>query len=130
LEILILGVLQCLGRAWAFDDLWENTGVHAEVHCQFFHVFIAYGNDVLYLRYVVNPREEMTLDNQTYEMNFAGFHGAVASSDATHNSNGKMQELLEAVHLSPKTKDTTRTYNIAVNHRRQILSTTAGHPGR
>jgi hypothetical protein len=32
LEILILGVLQYLGRGWTFDDLWENTGVHAEVH--------------------------------------------------------------------------------------------------
>ncbi len=109
LEILILGVLRYLGRGWTFDDLWENTGVHAEVHCQFFHVFIAYGSDVLYLRYVVNPREEVTLDNQTYKMNIAGFHGAVASSDATHIVMEKCKNFLKQYHLSSKTKHTART---------------------
>ncbi len=98
----------------------------------FFHVFIAYGSDVLYLRYYVvnNPREEMTLDNQTYEMNIAGFHGAVAPSDAMHIAIEKCKNFLKQYHLSPKTKHTARTYNIAGNHRRRIFSTTAGHPGR
>jgi hypothetical protein len=130
LEILILGVLRYLGRGWTFDDLWENTGIHAETHRQFFHKFIAFGSDVLYARYVDKPMRETSIDDQGYEMTLAGFHGAVASSDATHIVMEKCKNFLKQYHLSPKTKHTSRTYNIAVNHRRRILSTTSGHPGR
>lgn len=130
LEILVLGVLRYLGRGWTFDDLWENTGVHAETHRQFFHKFIEFGSNVLYARYVDEPMREASIDNQGYEMNLAGFHGAVASSDATHIVMEKCKNFLKQYHSSPKTKHTSRTYNIAVNHRRRILSTTSGHPGR
>jgi len=33
-------------------------------------------------------------------------------------------------HLGGKSSLTTRTFNLTVNHRRQILSTTVGYPGR
>jgi ribosome-associated toxin RatA of RatAB toxin-antitoxin module len=34
LEILVTGALRYLGRGWRFDDLFESTGVHAELHRQ------------------------------------------------------------------------------------------------
>ena len=130
LEILILGVLQYLRQGWTFDDLWVNTRVHGKTHRQFFHEFIDFGSNILYARYVDQPMREASNDNQGYEMNLAGFQGAIASSDATHIVMEKCKNFLKQYHLSPKTKHTSRTYNIAVNQRQQILSTTSGHPGR
>jgi hypothetical protein len=105
LEILILAVLRYLGRGWTFDDLWENTGVHAETHRQFFHKFIAFGSDVLYARFVDTPMRETSVDNQGYEMNIAGFHGAVGSSDARHIIMEKCKNLLfEAVSFESQDK--------------------------
>ncbi|KAI2492792.1 Plant transposon protein [Fragilaria crotonensis] len=37
---------------------------------------------------------------------------------------------LRQAHLGAKSKSTMRTYNLTCNHRRQILHTTSGHPGR
>lgn len=34
------------------------------------------------------------------------------------------------IHLAFRTSWTTRTYNLTVNHKRQILNSTTGHPGR
>lgn len=34
------------------------------------------------------------------------------------------------IHLAFKTSWTTRTYNLTVNHKRRILNSTTGHPGR
>ena len=65
------------------------------------------------------------------DCHLAGFPGVVGSSDATHH------DVLESVqckhrqsHLGFKMTHTSRTYNITVNHRRRILSTTRGHPAR
>jgi hypothetical protein len=44
----------------------------------------------------------------------AGFPGCIGSTDATHIPLDKV----------------TASYNLTVNHRRQILHTTTGHPGR
>lgn len=130
LEILILGVLRYLGRGWTFDDLHENTGVHAEVHRQFFHVFIAYGSDVLFKRYVTMPTNSETASSHMHEMTIAGFAGAVASTDATHIVMEKCKHNLKQYHISHKLNHAARTYNMTVNHRRRILHTTNGHPAR
>ena len=37
---------------------------------------------------------------------------------------------LRQLHLGYKLPHTARTYNLTCNHRRQILSTTSGHPAR
>jgi hypothetical protein len=42
----------------------------------------------------------------------------------------KCKHFLKQYHQSPKTKHTAQTYNMTVNHRRQILHTTNGHPAR
>ena len=130
LEILVLGALRYLGRGWTFDDLYESTGVLAEVHRQFFHVFIAYASDILFTKFVVMPTNMETAATHVHEMSQSGFHGAVGSTDATHIVMEKCHHNLKQYHMSPKVKHAARTYNLTVNHRRRILSTTSGHPAR
>jgi hypothetical protein len=55
LELLILGTLRYLGRGWTFDDLEDVTAISEEVHRSFFHVFIDFGNKVLFDRYIITP---------------------------------------------------------------------------
>ena len=65
-----------------------------------------------------------------HEIKQAGLNGAVGSTDATHVVAEKCSYGLQNNHMGGKMKHTARTYNIAVNHRRRILSTTTGHPSR
>jgi hypothetical protein len=60
----------------------------------------------------------------------AGFHGCVASSDATHIAIEKCSYRLRQNHLGGKMLHTARTFNLSANHRRRILTTTQGYPGR
>ena len=65
------------------------------------------------------------------EYDIAGFHGCiVGSTDATHVPLENFCVSLHQAHLGFKSKSTMRTYNLSCNHHRQILHTTAGHPGR
>jgi hypothetical protein len=63
-------------------------------------------------------------------INDAGFPRAIGSMDATHVTIEKVSYRLRQAHLGPKLHTTARSYNIVVNHRRRILSTTSGHPSR
>jgi hypothetical protein len=115
IELLLLGTLRYLGRGWTFDDIKEATKVSRDVHRCFFHAFTTFGAKFLYTRYAV-----------------AGFPGCIGSTDATHIPLDKVTALLRQAHLGNKigSDATTRTYNVTVNHRCQILHTTTGHPGR
>jgi hypothetical protein len=64
------------------------------------------------------------------EYKMAGFPGCAGSTDATHIIIEVRSYRLRQLHLGYKLAHTARTYNITVNHRRQILSTTKGHPSR
>jgi hypothetical protein len=64
------------------------------------------------------------------EMADAGFHGALASTDATHVMLERVSHSQQQSHRSWKLSGTARTYNLTANHRRRILSTTSGHPSR
>ncbi len=44
IELLVLGCLRYLGRGWAFDDLEEATGISAETHRKFLHLFLIWGS--------------------------------------------------------------------------------------
>jgi hypothetical protein len=57
-----------------------------------------------------------------------GFPGAIGSTDATHIMLERVSYCLRQTHIGFKMSHTARTYNITVNHRRQILVTTSGHP--
>lgn len=131
IELMILGSLRYIGRGWTFDDLEEVTAVSEETHRSFFHVFIDYGNSVLFDRHVKTPtNEEEIIRHHMYEMEQAGFHGCIGSTDATHVMLEKCSARLHNQHKGFKMSHTARTYNMTVNHRRRILSTTRGHPAR
>jgi hypothetical protein len=64
------------------------------------------------------------------EYDVAGLPGCLGSQDATHIGMLRCQFRLRQYHNSFKLPMPTRTYNMTVNHRRRILSSTSGHPGR
>ena len=78
------------------------------------------------------PHSAADLRNCEYEYAVAGFPGCIGSTDATHIPLDKVTASFRQAHLGYKlgSDATTRTYNLTVNHRRQILHTTTGHPGR
>ena len=55
--------------------------------------------------------------------------GACASSEATSIIHEMCSHRIQRIHKGFKTKHPTRTYNLTVNHRREILGSTLGHPG-
>ena len=60
----------------------------------------------------------------------AGFPGCIGSTDAPHIPLEKVSFTIRQGHLGYKMSATTHTYNLTVNHKRQILHSTTGHPGR
>ena len=64
------------------------------------------------------------------EMETAGFHGCVGSTDTMHVGMEQFSYRLAQIHWGGKLPMPSRTYNMTVNHRRQILSSTFGHPAR
>ena len=85
---------------------------------------------MLYPIYVSVPRMVGELMDCEQEFNIAGFPGCIGSTDATHIPLEKVCFSLRQTHLGAKSKSTMRTFNLTCNHRRQILHTTSGHPGR
>jgi hypothetical protein len=141
IELLLLGTLRYLGRGWTFDDLEESTYISRDVHRCFFHKFCAWGAKVLYPMHVKVPKTLQDLrvkvpktlqDLRACEKEYsaAGFPGCVGSTDATHIPLEKLSIGLRQGHLGYKMSSTARTYNLTINHRRQILHSTTGHPGR
>jgi hypothetical protein len=130
LELLILGGLRYLGRGWTFDDLKESTMISAEVHQNYFHQFISVGSEILYPLYVSVPQTQEDINDHMHEFNLAGFSGCIGSTDATHVAIEKCSYRLRNNHLGGKQHLTTRTFNLTVNHRRLILSTSIGMPGQ
>jgi Plant transposon protein len=130
IELLLLGAIRYLGRGWCFDDLEELTSISEECHRQFFHTFIKWGSSFLYKKYVVAPKTKEELATHIKEMEEAGLHGCIGSVDATHIGMLRCHYARWNHHKGPKEGCPARTYNIVVNHRRQILSSTTGHPGR
>ena len=64
------------------------------------------------------------------EFLMAGFPGCIGSSDATHIIMERRPFRLWQLHLGYKLAYTARTFNMTVNHRKRILSTTKGNPSR
>jgi hypothetical protein len=64
------------------------------------------------------------------ELSFAEFNECVGSSDATHISLKKCSYRLRQNNLGGKSKLTTRSFNLNVNHCRWIISTAPGYPSR
>eukprot|EP00804_Cyclotella_cryptica_P015709 CCRYP_019516-RA/>CCRYP_019516-RA protein AED:0.25 eAED:0.25 QI:0/0/0/1/1/1/2/0/275 len=130
IELLVLGALRYLGRGWTFDDIEECTAVSQEVHRVFFGKFIEFGSTVLYNKYVVYPKNFKEAKDHMIEFTVAGLPGALGSTDATHITIWQCEYNLRNNHLDGKSSSTTHSYNITVNHRRRILHSTRGGPGR
>ena len=130
IELLLLGTLRYLGRGFTFDDCEENTAISEETHRRFFHVFIEFGSTKLFKRYVVAPASKEQAQTHQHEFHQAGMPGCVGSTDATHIAMLRCPSQLRNYNMGHKLDLPTRTYNLTTNHRRRILSTTTGHPGR
>ena len=130
IELLLLGSLRYLGRGWTFSDMKDVTYISRDVHRKFFHQFVKFGAKVLYPMYVSVPQTEAELRDCENEYAIAGFPGCIGSTDATYIPLEKDCFSLRQTHLGGKSKSTMRTYNLTCNHRRQILHTMSGHPGR
>lgn len=130
MKLLVLCALRYLGRGWTFDDLQEATAISEEVIRVFFHQFIAFGSTVLFKKFVVAPTTIAEGEDNSNEYAEAGFPGCIGSMDASHIEHQRVSYKSRQSHLSYKLPFTSRTYNITVNHRRRILSTTDGHPAR
>ena len=129
-ELMILGALRYLGRGWTFDDIEESTAIDEETHRQFFHIFIKFGEEVLYKMWVTAPTTKEEVEDHMHEFGLAGMNGSFASTDATHIMWHRCSYKHRQSHMGYKMSQTARTYNLTVNHRRRILSSTQGHPAR
>lgn len=126
----MLGALRYLGRGWTFDDIVESTHISAETHRCFFERFLEFGSTVLYSKYVTTPQNSEEARTHMIEFEKAGFPGCIGSCDCTHITTEKCQYNLKNNHTGRNKKNTTRTFNLTANHRRRILHTTKGGPGR
>jgi hypothetical protein len=128
IELLVLGVLRYLGRDANYDDLEEMTYISERTHARFFDKFIEYGSTILYQKYVVQPVSHQEAMDHMHEMILAGLPGALGSTDGSHILFVQRIYSLRHIHLGYKLSKTARAYNMTVNHRKRILSTTSGHP--
>ena len=128
---MILGAPRYLGGGWTFDDIEESTGIDEETHRQFFHCFIKVESSHLFKKYILEPVTLNDAHNHMREMQIAGFPGCTGSCNAaTRVLIEKRSNRLKNQHTAKKLPGTARTYNVTVNHRQRILSTTTGHPCR
>lgn len=130
LDILILGSLRYLGRGWTFDDIYEATCVSEEVHRKFLKDFTLACREHLYPKWVKRPETPEEIEDCMSEFKEAGFDGCIGSADVTHVILEKCHSKLKNQNTGPKDSHTTRAFQLVVNHRRQILASTIGYPGR
>jgi hypothetical protein len=129
IELLVLGSLRYLGRGFTFDDIEECTAISTEVHRTFFHLFVDFGRNVLYPKFVRFPKTTREATTHMAEFVASGFPGCVGSSDCTHISTERCEYALRNQHIGQKSSSPTRSFSLTANHRRQILHTSSGGPG-
>jgi len=130
IELLLLGSLRYLGRGLTFDGLEECSAINEETHRQFFHVFITFGRDFLYPFYVTMPTTEEQYNTRRHEFDVGGLTGAGFLTDGTHVIMWNCSHNLKQANTGFKQSHPTRAFNVSCNHRKQILYSTDGHPGR
>ena len=130
IELLVLCALRYLGRGWLIDDLAETVVVSPETVRLFISQFVEFGSTTLYEEHVIEPMTKTELRDCNNEFKLAGLPGCIGSTDATHVVVERCVYKLRQLHLGYKVNHTARTYNLTVNHRRRILSSTSGHPAR
>ncbi len=88
------------------------------------------GGTVLYRKYVLPPINLSKVLTHMMEFKEAGLPRCIGSTDCTHFTTKRCKYNLKNNHLSPKSSHTTWTFNLTCNHRRRILHSTTGRPGR
>ena len=130
MELLVLCALRYLGRGWRICDLNEAVVINKETIRLFISKFLEFGSTTLFQRFVVEPRNIDEINDCNKEFSIAGLPGCIGSTDASHVVMERCIYALRQLHLGYKKEHTSRTFNLTVNHRRRILSTTSGHPAR
>ncbi len=128
IELLTLGALRVIGCGNTFDSLEESMFISEKVHRCFFKQFIHYGSTELFGKHVRLPKTVEEAQHHMIEMAKAGYAGAVGSTDATNVIIKRCRYQIRQAHLGHKQNKTARSYNVTVNHRREILASTKGHP--
>ncbi len=82
------------------------------------------------IEWVITPVYLPEAKSNMHEYSQAGFPGCVGSCDYTHIATKRCKYNLKNNYLGAKNALTTRTFNLTCNHRRRILHTTNGGPGR
>jgi len=126
----LLGALRHVGRGLTFDDLEEHTAIDEETHRQFFHQLIKHGEQVMFPQHVKMPTNAEEFKTNMSEFHTGGLWGAGFSADATNVVVWRCEHNLKQANAGWKNSHPARSYNVCVNHRRQILSSTRGHPSR
>ena len=81
-------------------------------------------------KWVLTPVNFPEAKSNMHEYSKAGFPGCVGSSDCTHVITNCCEYNLKNNFLGANSSLTTRTFNLTCNHRRRILHSTYGGPGR
>jgi len=84
----------------------------------------------MFEKFVSLPSDGKVAQEWAIEYLLAGFAGFMGSMDATHVGMLKCYYKLKQFNDSWKLNMPSRTYNATVTHRRWIIHTTKGHPGR
>ena len=128
LNLLLLGALRYIGRAWTLDDLEEANGISREVNRVFINTFVEYGSTVLYKKWVIDSTINTKISHLEKLFKEAGFNGCIGSIDATHVAMLSCPSWASIMHKGYKLNVPSRTYNMTVSHARWILGSTSGHP--
>ncbi len=85
---------------------------------------------MLYKKWVLTPVNLPEAKSNMNKYTQARFPGCIGSSNYTHIVNERCQYNLKNNLIGAKSLQTTRTFHSTCNHRRRILHTTNGGPGR
>jgi hypothetical protein len=87
------------------------------VHRDFFHRFVAFGANKLFVEYVRMRSSFKEIRECEHAYRIAGFPGCIGSTDATHIPLEKVSFRIRQSHLGFKMAASIGTYNLTVNHK-------------
>jgi hypothetical protein len=128
LLLLVLGALRYLGRNGTFDCISEATNCSEEVHRVFFSKFVKACAANLYPLHVYPPRTSAELKASMSLYETAGFPGCFGSFDVTHVPVEAMSYRLRHINTG-KEGSPSRGFQLVVNHKREIISSSHGFAG-
>ena len=94
------------------------------------HINIKWASDDLFQRFVLTPTANEDPCDSFHEFEIAGMGGCIGNTDVCHLRMLNCHHWIKIHNSGFKMSMPTRTFNLTANHRRRIISTTTGHPGR